>query len=45
MFAQINAGSCQVPAGMSGEVYMMVTRSASVDDVEILAGPSVIIMT
>jgi len=38
MFAQLQAGSCQVPQNMSGEVYMMVTRSASIADSEILAG-------
>lgn len=45
MFAQLAQGSCQVPQNMSGEVYMMVTRSASIADTEILAGPSVILMT
>jgi hypothetical protein len=38
MFAQLSQGSCQVPQNMSGEVYMMVTRSASIADSEILAG-------
>ncbi|KAF2667954.1 hypothetical protein BT63DRAFT_305758 [Microthyrium microscopicum] len=45
MFAQLTSGSCTVPQNMSGEVYMMVTRSASIADTEILAGPSVIIMS
>jgi hypothetical protein len=38
MFAQLQGGACAVPQNMSGEVYMMVTRSASIADSEILAG-------
>jgi hypothetical protein len=45
MFAPLTSGSCNVPQNMSGEVYMMVTRSQSIADTEILAGPSVILMT
>jgi hypothetical protein len=38
MFAPLAQGSCQVPANMSGEVYMMVTRAQSIADADILAG-------
>jgi len=38
MFAPISSGSCQVPASMSGEVFMMVTSSESIADTAILAG-------
>jgi hypothetical protein len=38
MFAQLNQGACQVPQNMSGEVYMLVTKSASIAATEILAG-------
>lgn len=38
MFAPLTSGSCTVPQNMSGEVYMMVTRSQSIADTEILAG-------
>jgi hypothetical protein len=38
MFAPLTSGSCQVPANMSGEVYMMVTNSQSIADANILAG-------
>jgi hypothetical protein len=31
-----------VPDGLKGEVYMMITKTESVDDAEVLAGPSVI---
>jgi hypothetical protein len=31
-----------VPQNLSGEVYMMITKSQSVVDAEVLAGPSVI---
>jgi hypothetical protein len=37
-FAALSQGACQVPANLSGEVYMMVTKSASIADTEILAG-------
>jgi len=45
MFAPLASGSCSVPQNMSGEVYMMVTKSQSIADTEILAGPSVILMS
>src|ERR1700760_4865580 len=38
MFAQLNQGACQVPQNLSGEVYMLVTKSASITATEILAG-------
>jgi hypothetical protein len=38
MFAQLAQGACAVPQNMSGEVYMLVTKSASIADTEILAG-------
>ncbi|KAF2120909.1 ferritin-like domain-containing protein [Lophiotrema nucula] len=41
-FAQLNGGSCTVPQGLQGEVYMMITKSQSIADTEVLAGPSVI---
>ncbi|KAF2637995.1 hypothetical protein P280DRAFT_87582 [Massarina eburnea CBS 473.64] len=41
-FSQITDGNCQVPQNLSGEVYMMITKSKSVADGEILAGPSVL---
>ncbi|KAF2401419.1 hypothetical protein EJ06DRAFT_509066 [Trichodelitschia bisporula] len=45
VFQQIQGGGCGVPQGLTGEVYMIVTKSASIADTEILAGPSVILMT
>ncbi|KAF2447988.1 hypothetical protein P171DRAFT_429574 [Karstenula rhodostoma CBS 690.94] len=41
-FSQISDGNCVVPQNLSGEVYMMITKSQSVADGEVLAGPSVI---
>lgn len=41
-FVQLQDGNCQVPMGLQGEVYMMLTKSKSVADTEVLAGPSVI---
>jgi hypothetical protein len=38
MFSALNQGACQVPANLSGEVYMLVTKSASIADAEVLAG-------
>jgi hypothetical protein len=38
MFAQLTQGACQVPQNMSGEVYMLITKSASIADTEVLAG-------
>jgi hypothetical protein len=37
-FVPLSGGSCPVPQGLSGEVYMMVTRTQSIADTEILAG-------
>jgi hypothetical protein len=31
-----------VPQNLAGEVYMMITKSKSIADAEVLAGPSVI---
>lgn len=45
MFAPLTTGACQVPQNMSGEVYMMVTKAQTTNDADILAGPSVILMT
>ncbi|KIW06578.1 uncharacterized protein PV09_02297 [Verruconis gallopava] len=42
-YSQISGGSCTVPANLTGEVYMMVTKSQSIADSEVLAGPSVIL--
>lgn len=41
-FEPIASGSCVIPQGLAGEVYMMLTKSKSVADAEVLAGPSVI---
>ncbi|KAF2266776.1 hypothetical protein CC78DRAFT_542081 [Lojkania enalia] len=41
-FAPLTNGNCEVPQGLQGEVYMMLTKSQSIDDAEVLAGPSVI---
>ena len=35
-------GNCVVPQDLQGEVYMMITKTQSVADAEVLAGPSVI---
>jgi hypothetical protein len=45
MFQPLTNGACQVPPNMSGEVFMMVTRGQSIEDNEVLAGPSVILMS
>jgi len=45
MFAPLTQGNCVVPQNMSGEVYMMVTRTQSIADADVLAGPSVILMS
>jgi hypothetical protein len=37
-FAAIAGGACTVPPNMSGEVYMLVTKTASIADTEVLAG-------
>ncbi|KAG9186506.1 hypothetical protein G6011_09614 [Alternaria panax] len=41
-FTKIADGNCMVPQGLQGEVYMMITKSESTADAEVLAGPSVI---
>ncbi|KAF2747323.1 hypothetical protein M011DRAFT_443875 [Sporormia fimetaria CBS 119925] len=41
-FVALANGSCVVPQGLQGEVYMMLTKSQSVADAEVLAGPSII---
>ncbi|KAF2472050.1 uncharacterized protein BDR25DRAFT_342080 [Lindgomyces ingoldianus] len=41
-FEPLTNGNCVVPQNLSGEVYMMLTKSKSVADAEVLAGPSVI---
>lgn len=41
-FTKITDGNCMVPQNLQGEVYMMITKSESVKDSEVLAGPSVI---
>ncbi|KAF2761811.1 hypothetical protein EJ05DRAFT_185703 [Pseudovirgaria hyperparasitica] len=41
-FAPLTGGKCTVPQGLQGEVYMMVTKSQSIEDSEILAGPAVL---
>lgn len=41
-FQPITDGNCVIPQNLSGEVYMMITKSKSIADAEVLAGPSVI---
>ncbi|KAF1840896.1 uncharacterized protein K460DRAFT_410290 [Cucurbitaria berberidis CBS 394.84] len=41
-FMPITDGNCIVPQGLQGEVYMMLTKTKSVVDDQVLAGPSVI---
>lgn len=41
-FSQITDGNCMVPQNLQGEVYMMITKTESVADDQVLAGPSVI---
>lgn len=41
-FSPLQDGNCVVPQGLQGEVYMMLTKSQSVADAEVLAGPSVV---
>jgi hypothetical protein len=38
MFVPLASGSCQVPQGLSGEVFMMVTNAQSIMDNAVLAG-------
>lgn len=41
-FSKIADGNCMVPQNLQGEVYMMITKTESVKDDQVLAGPSVI---
>jgi len=41
-YAQFNAGACTVPGQLTGETWLLVTKSMSTNDTEILAGPTVI---
>ena len=41
-FSKITDGNCMVPQNLQGEVYMMITKTESIADDQILAGPSVI---
>ncbi|EON67385.1 hypothetical protein W97_06638 [Coniosporium apollinis CBS 100218] len=41
-FVPLAGGSCTVPQGLAGEVYMMITSAERVCDDVILAGPSVL---
>lgn len=41
-FTPLDGGNCMVPQNLAGEVYMMITKTQSVADAEVLAGPSVI---
>ncbi|KAF1364896.1 hypothetical protein EJ07DRAFT_97274 [Lizonia empirigonia] len=41
-FSAIKDGNCVVPQNLQGEVYMMITKTQSVADDQVLAGPSVI---
>lgn len=41
-FTPLSSGNCMVPQNLAGEVYMMITKSQSTADAEVLAGPSVI---
>jgi len=41
-FEPLANGACVVPQNLVGETYMMLTKSRSVADAEVLAGPSVI---
>ncbi|KAG9206039.1 hypothetical protein B5807_09732 [Epicoccum nigrum] len=41
-FSKIADGNCMVPQNLQGEVYMMITKTESIADDQILAGPSVI---
>jgi hypothetical protein len=41
-FSKITDGNCMVPQNLQGEVYMMITKTESVKDDQVLAGPSVI---
>ncbi|KAH7114443.1 ferritin-like domain-containing protein [Dendryphion nanum] len=41
-FQPLTDGNCVVPQNLQGEVYMMITKSQSIADGEVLAGPSVI---
>ncbi|KAF2279497.1 uncharacterized protein EI97DRAFT_430564 [Westerdykella ornata] len=41
-FSPLTNGNCLIPQNLSGETYMMITKSQSTADAEVLAGPSVI---
>jgi hypothetical protein len=41
-FSKITNGNCMVPQNLQGEVYMMITKTESTADDQVLAGPSVI---
>ncbi|KAF2661368.1 hypothetical protein K491DRAFT_701070 [Lophiostoma macrostomum CBS 122681] len=41
-FQPLTNGNCVVPQNIAGETYMMITKSKSVADAEVLAGPSVL---
>ncbi|KAF2796152.1 hypothetical protein K505DRAFT_238411 [Melanomma pulvis-pyrius CBS 109.77] len=41
-FEPITDGNCVIPQNLAGEVYMLITKSKSVADADVLAGPSVI---
>ncbi|KAH7414333.1 ferritin-like domain-containing protein [Phaeosphaeria sp. MPI-PUGE-AT-0046c] len=41
-FTPLAQGNCMVPQNLAGEVYMMITKTQSTADAEVLAGPSVI---
>jgi hypothetical protein len=41
-FEPLTNGACVVPQNLAGETYMMITKSRSIADEEVLAGPSVI---
>lgn len=41
-FTPLANGNCMVPQNLAGEVYMMLTKTQSTADAEVLAGPSVI---
>jgi hypothetical protein len=43
VFQPLTNGACQVPPNLSGDVWMMVTKAQSIEDAEVLAGPSVIL--
>jgi hypothetical protein len=38
LYSQLASGTCTVPQNLQGEIYMMVTKSQSISDAEVLAG-------